>query len=71
MLCLERHQEPELLVYLRSVNYYIGINMARETECEHNIDFYRIVGGDGLDVVEQCSECGAQIINQSPKSKLA
>lgn len=44
--------------------------MARQTECEHNIDFYRIVAGSGLSVTEQCSECGAKITSLSPKQKL-
>ena len=42
--------------------------MARESECEHDIGFYRVVGGDGLDVVEACGECGCQITSESPKT---
>ena len=42
--------------------------MARESECEHDIGFYRVVGGDGLDVVEACGECGEQIVSESPKT---
>lgn len=44
--------------------------MARESECEHDIANYRVVGGDGLDVVEACGVCGEQIVNESPKTKL-
>ena len=43
--------------------------MARQSECEHDIGFYRVVGGDGLDVVEACGECGAQIVSESPKTR--
>ena len=42
--------------------------MARESECEHDIGFYRVVGGDGLDVTEACGECGCQITSESPKT---
>jgi len=42
--------------------------MARESECEHDIGFYRVVGGDGLDVTEACGECGCQINHESPKT---
>ena len=43
--------------------------MARQSECEHDIGFYRVVGGDGLDVVEACSECGERITSESPKTR--
>ena len=42
--------------------------MARESECEHDIGFYRVVAGDGLDVTEACGECGCQITSESPKT---
>jgi len=42
--------------------------MARESNCEHDIGFYRVVGGDGLDVTEKCSECGEIITSESPKT---
>ena len=44
--------------------------MARQSECEHDIDFYRIVSGSGLSVTEQCSECGTRITSLSPKQKI-
>lgn len=43
--------------------------MARQSECEHDILVYRIIGGSGLDVTEECSECGTRITNESPKTK--
>lgn len=43
--------------------------MARQSECEHDIGIYRIIGGSGLDVTEECSECGTRITNESPKTK--
>ncbi len=43
--------------------------MVRESECEHDIGVYRIVGGNGLDVVEECSDCGTRIISESPKTQ--
>ena len=43
--------------------------MTRESACEHDIGFYRVVGGDGLDVVEACGECGERITSESPKTK--
>lgn len=43
--------------------------MVRESECEHDIGVYRIVGGNGLDVVEECSDCGTRITSESPKTK--
>jgi hypothetical protein len=43
--------------------------MARQSECEHDIGIYRIVGGSGLDVIEKCSECGTLVVNESPKTK--
>ena len=42
--------------------------MARNSECEHDIGVYRVVGGEGLDVVEKCSECGTLITHESPKT---
>ena len=42
--------------------------MTRESNCEHDIGFYRVVGGDGLDVVEACGECGERITSESPKT---
>lgn len=43
--------------------------MARESECEHDIGVYRIIGGNGLDVTEECSECGTRITHNSPKKQ--
>ena len=43
--------------------------MARNSECEHDIGVYRVVGGEGLDVVEKCSECGTLITHESPKTQ--
>jgi phage/plasmid primase-like uncharacterized protein len=43
--------------------------MARNSECKHDIGVYRVVGGEGLDVVEKCSECGTLITHESPKTK--
>ena len=42
--------------------------MARVSECEHDISNYRVVGGDGLDVVESCGVCGERITHESPKT---
>jgi hypothetical protein len=44
--------------------------MALESACEHDIVNYGVVGGDGLDVVEQCGVCGERITSESPKTKL-
>ena len=44
--------------------------MTRQSECEHDIANYRVVGGDGLDVVEACGVCGERITSESPRTKL-
>ena len=43
--------------------------MARQSECEHDIGFYRVTGGEGLDVVEDCSICNTRITSESPKTQ--
>ena len=44
--------------------------MTRQSECEHDINLYHIIGGSGLDVTEACGECGTRITHDSPKTKL-
>lgn len=42
--------------------------MVRQSACEHDIVNYGVVGGSGLDVVEQCGVCGERITHDSPKT---
>ena len=43
--------------------------MARQSECEHDIGVYRVIGGEGLDVTEACSVCDTRITSESPKTQ--